>query len=95
MGNRSRKRATTTFGRVARRVDPPNVMWPGEDSGFEPSTYSPAGGLQQGAQMMENILDDPAGVRRAIRGSWGWRILLGGAALAAVLAGLSALLHLL
>jgi hypothetical protein len=69
-------------------------MWPAEDSGFEPSVYSPAGQFQQAAQISENLREDPTGVWRALRGSWGLRIILGGIAAIAVLAGLSALLHL-
>ena len=78
-----------------RPAEPPNVMWPSDDSGFEPSSFSPAGRLQQGAQITENLAEDPAGVRRAVRGSWGWRIVLGGVETAAALAGLNALLHLI
>ena len=94
MGNRSHSDIRRQRTGRPRRVEPPMVMWPAEDSGFEPSAYSPAGQLQQAAQIMENVEEDPAGVWRAIRGSWGLRIIVGGLAVLAALGGLSALLHL-
>jgi len=69
-------------------------MWPSSDSGFEPSTYSPAGQSQQQAQIAQNLRDDPAGVWRALRESWGAKIIIGGIAAIAVIVGLSTLLHL-
>lgn len=69
------------------------VMWPEEGSGFEASSFSPAGQLQQEATMIDNVERDPAGVWSAIRGSWGTRIILGGFAVIVVVAALNALLH--
>lgn len=69
-------------------------MWPSEGSGFEPSPYSPAGQIQSEAQAFENAHEDPFGVWRAIRASWGLRIILGGLAFLALVGGVSALLHL-
>jgi hypothetical protein len=68
-------------------------MWPSEDSGFEPSAYSPAGQLQQGSRVFDNLQDDPSGVWRAFRRSWGAKIIAGGLALIAAVAALNALLH--
>lgn len=70
------------------------VMWPSDESGFEPSAYSPAGQLQQAAHILENVEEDPTGVWRALRGSWGLKIIVGGIAVMAALAALSALLQL-
>lgn len=35
-------------------MDPPGVMWPDSGSGFEPSTYSPAGSELQQARLLAN-----------------------------------------
>lgn len=69
-------------------------MWPGEGSGFEPSIYSPAGQMQQEAQIIENVGEDPGGVWHALRASWGTRIILGGIAVFVLIAALNALVHL-
>lgn len=69
-------------------------MWPDEDAGFEPSPYSPAGQIQQEAQIIENVGGDPVGVWRALRASWGTRIIVGGIAVIVLIAALNALLHL-
>ena len=95
MGNRSRRPIPRVRAqRWPRRAEPPGVMWPSEDSGFEASPYSPAGQIQSEAQAIENAQEDPVGVWRAIRASWGLRIILGGFAFLALVAGVSALLHL-
>jgi hypothetical protein len=67
-------------------------MWPEAGSGFEPSYHSPAGQLQRDAQIASNISGDPAGVWRAVRGSWGLWIMLGGLLLIMVVALISAAL---
>jgi hypothetical protein len=67
-------------------------MWPSEESGFEPSVYSPAGQAQQGARIAENLSRDPAGVWRAIKGSWGLWIVVGGVLLVVAVALISAAL---
>jgi hypothetical protein len=69
-------------------------MWPSEESGFEPSAYSPAGAASAEAQIVENLQQDPIGVWRAIRRSWGARIVAGGIVVMAVIAVLTAVLHL-
>jgi hypothetical protein len=71
---------------------PPGVMWPESASGFEPSYYSPAGQLQRDAQIASNISSDPAGVFRAIRGSWGLWIMGAGLLLIVAVALISAAL---
>jgi hypothetical protein len=67
-------------------------MWPETGSGYEPSNYSPAGQLQQEATIASNIGRDPGAVWRALRASWGLWIILGGVALVAVVALVSAAL---
>ena len=56
-------------------------MWPDDDASFEPSAYSPAGRIQQAAQVNANLQEDAAGVWRAVRRSWGARIIVGGIAI--------------
>lgn len=68
-------------------------MWPVPGSGFEPSPYSPAGQLQQEAAAARHLAQDPIGVRRAIRASWGWPILVGGFAIIVLVALVAAALH--
>jgi hypothetical protein len=74
----------------AGSLDPPGVMWPDAGSGFEPSYYSPAGELLQDAQIASNLGRDPGGIWRAIRGSWGLWIIIGGVLLVVVVALISA-----
>jgi hypothetical protein len=71
---------------------PPGVMWPEPESGYEPSGYSPGGRLEQEATIASNVGRDPAVVWRALRGSWGLWIILGGVALVVVVALVSAAL---
>jgi hypothetical protein len=73
-------------------LQPPGVMWPEEGSGFQPSYYSPAGQIQRDAQTASNLGRDPRGVWRAIKGSWGLWIIIGGVLLVVVVALISAAL---
>lgn len=95
MGNRSRRvgvRRKRSEPPVSS-VEPPTVMWPDEGSGFEASIYSPAGQAQQEARMIENLQEDAPGIRRAIRASWGAKIIVGGVAVMAAIGALDALVH--
>jgi hypothetical protein len=74
----------------ASDTGPPGVMWPEAGSSFEPSYYSPAGQLQRDARIASNVRQDPRGVWRALRRSWGIWILLGGIALMLIVALISA-----
>lgn len=94
MGNRSRGGRRTGRTLRQRSLEPPGVMWPAEGSGFEASVYSPAGQMQQEAQIIENVGEDPVGVWHALRASWGTKIILSGIAVLVVIAALNALVHL-
>jgi hypothetical protein len=65
-------------------------MWPEKGAGFDPSNYSPAGQIQRDAQIASNLSRDPGGVWRAIKGSWGLWIIIGGVLLVVVVALISA-----
>jgi hypothetical protein len=67
-------------------------MWPEPGSGFEPSYHSPAGQLQRDAMIASNVGQDPTGVLRALRRSWGVWIVVGGIALFVLAALVSAAL---
>lgn len=90
MGSRNRRQRRQDRSSLTRSIEPPTVMWPEKGSGFDASVYSPAGQAQQEARIIENVDDDPTGVWRAIRESWGTKIILVGIAFLGVIAALQA-----
>jgi hypothetical protein len=67
-------------------------MWPEAGSGFEPTSFSPAAGLERDATIASNVGRDPKGVWKALRGSWGLWILIGGIGLFVLAAVISTVL---